>query len=417
MRILLCHNYYQQPGGEDQSFAAEVALLESRGHAVMRYTVHNDVIKRMRLLNVGMRTLWSRQTYRDLRELIRNVRPDVMHCTNIFPLISPSAYYAARDEDVPVVQSLRNYRLLCPRALLMREGRICEDCLHRRLAWPGIRHGCYRNSRLATAVTAGMTTVHRFFGTWTRLVDLYFTLTEAARQKFIEGGFPPDKIVVKPNFLDPDPGTGNGDGGYAVFVGRLSAEKGITTLLDCWSELKVPLPLRIIGDGPLAPQVQQAAATNDAITWLRHQPQETVLSQIGGASLLVMPSLSYETFGRAIIEAFAKGTPVVASRLGAMAELVEDGRTGLHFEAGNAADLAGKIEQLLAEPVRLAEMRHAARREYETKYTAEPNYQRLMHIYDQAGARTRGESGRWPAEIFREPDRRVEQTPQPIQSP
>lgn len=165
MKVLLCHNYYQQPGGEDVSFAAEASLLESRGHAVIRHTVHNDVINQMRRLDLAARTLWNRETYRELRSLIRNLRPDVMHCTNIFPLISPSAYYAARDEDVPVVQSLRNYRLMCPKGLLMRKGRICESCLHRRLAWPGIPRGCYRDSYSATAVTAGMTAIHRLLGT------------------------------------------------------------------------------------------------------------------------------------------------------------------------------------------------------------------------------------------------------------
>jgi len=417
MKILLCHNYYQQPGGEDLSFAAEVSLLESRGHTVTRYTVHDDVIDQMRRLEVAARTLWNRQTYRELRTLIRRERPAVVHCTNIFPLISPAAYYAARHEGVPVVQSLRNYRLMCPKALLMRKGSICEACLHRRLAWPGIWHACYRNSRLGSAVVAGMATVHRMLGTWKRAVDLYFTLTESARHKFIEGGFPPEKILVKPNFLDPDPGAGDGKGGYAVFVGRLSAEKGIATLLECWNEFKVPLPLKIIGDGPLAPQVQQAATTNNAITWLRGQPHENVLSEIGDATHLVMPSLCYETFGRTIIEAFAKGTPAIVSRLGAMAELVDDGRTGLHFEAGNAADLANRIELLLADPVRLAEMRLAARCEYKTKYTADRNYQLLMHIYDQAGATARGESTRRPVGICRESDRPVERPPEPTDSP
>jgi len=261
-----------------------------------------------------------------------------------------------------------------------------------------------------------MVSIHRLFGTWTRLVDQYFTLTEAARQKFIEGGFPPERILVKPNFLDPDPGIGKGDGGYAVFVGRLSAEKGVAALLECWTEFQVPLPLRIIGDGPLASQVQEAAAHNDAITWLGHQTRENVLTEVGNATFLVMPSLWYETFGRTIIEAFARGTPVIASGLGAMAELVDDGRAGLHFQAGNASDLASKIQQLLSDPARLSAMREAARRDYVSKYTAEPNYKLLLQIYDQARIGSRGKHVQRSTRTSRKFDQHAEHS-QPKQSP
>lgn len=384
MKILLCHNHYQQPGGEDQSFAAEADLLESRGHEVLRYTVHNDSIEGMSRREVARRTLWSRETYAALRTLIRRARPDVMHCTNTFPLISPSAYAAARAESVPVVQSLRNYRLMCPNALFLREGRVCEDCLGKLVAWPGIRHGCYRGSRAGSAVVAGLSAVHRLLGTWTRGVDLYFTLTEFARRKFIEGGLPAEKIVVKPNFVAPDPGAGTGRGGYAIFVGRLSAEKGIDTLLAAWSRPEMELPLKIVGDGPLADQVAAAARENPRIEWLGRRPIHAVLPLIGEAACLLMPSVWYETFGRTIIEAYAKGTPVVVSRLGAMEELVDDGRTGRLFAPGDAADLAAKVRQLLADPQRLGRMREAARDEYLDRYTAGPNHDMLMAIYERA---------------------------------
>jgi glycosyltransferase involved in cell wall biosynthesis len=384
MRILLCHAYYQQPGGEDQSFEAEAKLLESRGHEVRRYTCRNDEIAKLSPLAVAAKTLWNRTTHRELTGLIREFQPEVLHCTNTFPLMSPSVYYAARALNVPVVQSLRNYRQLCPSGLLLREGAACEDCLGKWVATRGIRHGCYRGSRLATAVVAGMTSLHRLLGTWSNAVDRYFTLTEFAKSRFVAAGWQADKIAVKPNFIDPDPGWGRGEGGYAVFVGRLSAEKGIATLLAAWRRIGNTLPLKIIGDGPLREEVQHFAQEHPHVELLGHRPLGEVLEIIGNASCLVMPSIWYETFGRTIIEAFAKGTPVIASRLGAMQELVDDGSTGLLFAPGDADDLAAKVRQLQADDELRHSLRVAARREYERRFTAEPNHQMLLEIYQQA---------------------------------
>jgi glycosyltransferase involved in cell wall biosynthesis len=307
-----------------------------------------------------------------------------MHCTNTFPLISPSAYYAARSQGVAVVQSLRNYRQLCPGGLLLRDSAVCEDCLGKWFAAPAVRHGCYRGSRMASAVVAGMTTWHRMLGTWSSAVDLYFTLTEFAKSRFVAAGWPAEKIVVKPNFIDPDPGIGSGDGGYAVFVGRLSPEKGVGTLLEAWRKLESPLPLKIIGQGPLAEEVQRFSQEHPHVELLGQKPLAEVLQIIGRASFLVMPSIWYETFGRTIIEAFAKGTPVIASRLGAMAELVDDGSTGLLFTPGDADDLAGKVHQLKVNPEQRQALRRAARSEYERHYTADLNHEQLLAIYQRA---------------------------------
>jgi hypothetical protein len=224
LKVLFCHNFYQQSGGEDLCFAAEASLLEAHGHQVLRFTRHNDAIARMSRFEVAGLAIWNRDTFHELRKLIRRERPTVMHCTNIFPLISPAAYYAARAEGVPIVQSLRNYRLFCLNACFLRNDRVCEDCLGKGIPWPGVLHGCYRSSRTASAVVAAMLSLHRVMRTWTRMVDRYFTLTEFSRQKFIQGGLPAKLIAVKPNFIDPDPGPGRGQGGYAVFIGRLSPE-------------------------------------------------------------------------------------------------------------------------------------------------------------------------------------------------
>ena len=334
---------------------------------------------------VAARTLWNRETFHALRELIRRERPSVMHCTNTFPLISPAAYYAAQAEGLTIVQSLRNYRFFCLNASFLRKDHICEECLGRKVALPGIVHGCYRSSRTASTVVAAMSSLHRIMRTWTRSVHRYFTPTKFSRQKFLAGGLPADQLAVKSNFVHPDPGAGEGRGGYAVFVGRLSPEKGVATLLSTWPRLAPKLPLKIIGDGPLAEKVRIAENETAGIDWLGRRPAREVLAILGGAVCLVMPSIWYETFGRTIIESFAKGTPVVASRLGAMAELVHDGRTGFLFEPDNPKDLTRKIIQLVDDPGKLAQMRRAARRQYEEKYTAETNYQMLMAIYKDAG--------------------------------
>ncbi len=385
MKILLCHNYYQQPGGEDRVFAAEGSLLESHGHDVLRYTRHNDGIETMGRADLLRRTLWNAEVYEDLRHLIRRHRPQVMHCHNTFPLLSPSTYQAARDEGVPVVQTLHNYRLLCLNAMLYRDGQPCEDCLGRTVAWPGVRHACYRDSRAASAATAAMLLWHRARRTWLKAVDHYVALCQFSRQKFLEAGFPAEKISVKPNFAHPDRGAGRG-GDYALFVGRLTPEKGLHTLLSAWSRLHAQIPLRILGDGPWAPRVAEAAAADPRISWLGHRPPDDVHAAMRGAACLVMPSQWYETFGLTIIESFAAGTPVIASRLGAMCELVDDHRTGLHFTPGDAADLAAKVEMLWDDRARLATMRCAARQEYERRYTAEVNYRLLLEVYRRAGA-------------------------------
>jgi glycosyltransferase involved in cell wall biosynthesis len=384
MKILLCHNYYQHRGGEDESFDDEAALLKAYGHDVLQYTLHNDDIERMGWLETARRTLWNDQVYDELRGLIHRERPAVMHCTNTFPLLSAAALHAAWDEKTPVVQALRNYRLFCLNSFFLRNGAVCESCLGKTLPWPGVLHGCYRDSRAASAVVAAMFHVRRSMKTWTRTVSLFFTLTEFSRQKFIQGGLPAERIVVKPNFVLPDPGPSDGAGRGAVFVGRLSVEKGIDTLLAAWSRLGADVPLTIIGDGPLAETVQRAARQDPRITWLGRKPRDEVLAVLGGAACLIMPSVWYETFGRTIMEAFAKGTPVIASRLGAMEEVVEDGQTGMHFTPGDPDDLAAKVRRLWDDSAQRSAMRSAARLEYEAKYTAQRNYELLMAIYARA---------------------------------
>ncbi|AEN73885.1 glycosyl transferase group 1 [Rhodothermus marinus SG0.5JP17-172] len=389
MRVLIVHNHYTQPGGEDAVFEAEKALLERMGHEVIPFVEDNARLKGMNPLKAALNAVWSREAQEKLRRLIRETKPDVAHFHNTFLMISPAAYYACKEEGVPVVQTLHNYRLLCVNALFFREGRVCEDCLGR-LPWRGVVRGCYRGSPLASGVVAAMLTTHRALGTWARGVDVYIALTEFARRKFMEGGLPAEKIVVKPNFVHPDPGPGEGKGGYALFVGRLSPEKGIRTLLRAWERLGGRVPLKVVGDGPLAEEVRGAAGRLPGVEWLGRKAQEEVYALMGDAAFLVFPSEWYEGFPMVIAEALARGVPILATPLGSQGSIVDHGRTGLLFRPGDPEDLAEKVEWAWTHPNDLREMGREARREYEQKYTAEKNYEILMDIYERARATASG---------------------------
>ena len=310
MKVALVHNRYQQHGGEDAAVAAEAALLEAHGHRVVRYTLDNDGIARLGRARLVRATLWNDAAHGELRELLGAARPAVAHFHNTFPLVSPAAYYAARDAGVPVVQTLHNFRLVCPNALLYRDGHPCEECVGRAVPWPGVVHACYRQSRAASAVTAAMLATHRALGTWQNAVDVYIALTNFARAKFIEGGLPAERLAVVPNFLAADPGAGSHAGRFALFVGRLSPEKGLGTLLTAWRALAGALPLKIVGSGPLEATLDRTVPGTE---WLGRQSAENVLALMREAAFLVVPSECYEGMPMAVVEAFASGLPVVAS--------------------------------------------------------------------------------------------------------
>lgn len=392
--VLLVHNYCQQQNlsGENVCYEAEGKLLERHGHRVVRYERHSDDIDVAGIrdrLSVASEVIWSRRTLHELRELIGKTRPDVVHVHNWFPLVSPSVYQACHELGVPVVQTLHNFRLICPSALLFREGRVCRDCVGKPLPLPGVVHGCYRGSRSASAAVAAMLATHRLRATWTRQVTLFVTPSEFARRQMIDGGLPADRIVVKPNFVEPDLGPGRHDGGYALFVGLLGPGKGVGTLLDAWERAGQRLPLRVVGDGPLAPLVASAADRNPAVRFLGRKPLDDVYALMGEATVLIFPSDGYETFGRVVAEAFARGTPVVAARHGPAADLVEDGRTGLHFRPGDANDLARTVEAIVDDPGRLRAMSELARRAYLERYTAARNYELMLEVYASAIERAR----------------------------
>ncbi len=359
-------------------------MLRAEGHTVETIHINNAQIESAGKIHVAIQSLWSSNSYDLVDRKLQETKFDVLHVQNFFPLLSPSVYYAAKKHGVAVVQTLRNYRLLCPNVYFFRDGHVCEDCMGKVFKYPGVLHGCYRGSRMASAAVAAMTAFHTIKGTWLNAVDLYIALTDFVRDKFIEGGFPPDKLVVKSNIVFPDPGCGDGEGGYALFVGRLSPEKGLETLLQAWKLLKRDWTLKIVGEGPLSPLVEAFCAERGEVEWLGALSRADIGRVMGAAKVLVFPSEWYETFGRVAIESFAAGTPVIASRLGAMAEVGEAMRTGLLFNPGDPEDLAEKLSWILDNPVQVAAMRVAARERYETKYTMHENCRVLIQAYDTA---------------------------------
>lgn len=393
LKIISVHNRYVQPGGEDQVFESEARLLNEYGHQVTQVqeqtTYPDGVVKK---LGVAVDCIWSRRWHREFRQMLQTSRPDVVHIHNFFPLISPSVYYACRREGVPVVQTLHNYRLLCSSAEFYRDGKVCEECLHHGLR-RGVRYGCYQGSRMGTAALSLMLGVHRRLRTWNDMVDCYIALTEFARQKMIDGGLPADRIRVKPNFVLPDPGTRltdprERDGEYALFVGRLVQAKGVLSMMKAWKQMPRHVPLMIAGDGPCREQIESELKDGKlpSLTYLGRLSRPDTLATMKKARFLIFPSEWYEGFPVTIAEAFACGVPVVASRLGAMQEIIADGMTGLHFEAGNVEDLRRKAEWAWEHPAEMQEMGRRGRREFERKYMAEQNIRMLEEAYEFAMA-------------------------------
>jgi glycosyltransferase involved in cell wall biosynthesis len=332
-------------------------------------------------LAVSKATIWNSASYRRLRALFRTESPDVAHFHNTFPLLSPAAYYAARAEGVAVVQTLHNFRLVCANAMLYRDGHHCHDCIDRALPFGAVVHACYRGSRAASAVAAGMLVTHRALGTWRRAVTKYVALTAFARDTFIAGGLPADRIAIKPNTLADDPGVGTHQGGYALYVGRLSVEKGVDQLLNAWRLLPTPFKLVVAGSGPL-----ERSPWRDLphVTWLGQQPQERVLELMRDASFLVFPSRLYEGCPVTLVQAFATGLPVVASRHGSIGEIVADGATGWHVQPGDLSSIVTAVERAIANQGERERRGAQARAEFVAKYTAEANYRTLMAIYSDA---------------------------------
>lgn len=388
MKLLILHNRYRLAGGEDQVVQAEKSLLETNGHNVIILEENNlSIVNIWDTLAAAGGAIYSFASKQRVLAEIKRFSPEIVHVHNFFPLLSPAVYDACYSAGVPVIQTLHNYRLACPKAMPFRDGKICEDCIGTLIPWSSVVHGCYRNSHIQSSVVAAMTTWHRLKGTWHKRVNAYIVLTKFQKEKMIQAGLPADKIYIKPNFVfhTNDKESNNQYGGYLLFVGRLSEEKGVSTLIDAYIHHNISIPLKIVGDGPLRQvlenKVQKAGYAN-LIEFLGHQDKSIVISLMKNANFLVFPSIWYEGFPLTILEAFASGLPVLASKLGSLAEIVEDQVTGLHFEAGNHQDLANKINWAITHPENMNIFGNNARFIYDSKYTSTVNYKQLMSIYN-----------------------------------
>jgi glycosyltransferase involved in cell wall biosynthesis len=378
MRIIVAHNAYQHRGGEDSVVDSEVELLRSRGHEVEIYSRSNDDIVRISSLSLAYQTMWSNRTVLDLSQRFQSFRPDILHVHNTFPLISPSLYWVAASHRVPVIQTLHNFRLMCLNALYLRNGVVCEDCVGKS-TWRGVVRKCYRNSYAASTVLSSMLTLHKGFGTYNRKITRFIALNNFCKEKFVEAGLPRERVFVKPNFVDVPDSVESERNGF-LYVGRLSKEKGLDVLARASHEFDGACSVSVVGEGP----ERDILGACETIRMLGPLPSRDVLALMRRSSALVVPSVWYENFPRTIVEAFACGLPVIASRLGALASIVEEGQTGLLFDPGDSSSLAERMNWAMNHPREMAQMGLLARRRFENEFSAEPNYRRLVEIYHGA---------------------------------
>jgi len=395
VKILLLHNYHRSgsSSGDDVIFRQETELLKKKGHEVIKFNPCNDEFARggiLKKLSIAIQIPWSFRYAKRIRDIVIKETPHIVHVHNFFPLLSPSVYHALKARNVPVVQTLHDFRFLCAIAFFMRDGRICEECKDFSV-FRSVRYGCFRHSRLQSLPVALMMKLHNILKTFKEKIDAYICLTEFQKKIFTDAGYPEEKIFIKPNLVeDTFTGRSNKIGDYLVFIGRLGEEKGLRTLIEAWRWLP-DIPLKVIGDGPDASAFKTLVSSLKIrnIEFLGYLPHNKSMDILDNARFLVMPSIWYETFGLVIVEAFSHYKPVIASNLGAMAELVTEARTGLLFEPGNAEDLARKVQWLWNNPEECLRLGLNARREYEERYTPEKNYEMLISIYEEVLKRKR----------------------------
>ncbi len=369
-------------------FEAEKALLNARGHEVAEFTRHSDEIRVQGAFGTARGAVtvpWNPWMARAMRRKMECFRPDVVHVHNTFPLISPSIFHAIYRRATCVL-TLHNYRLFCPAAIPIRGGKVCTDCIDRRSAWPAVRHGCYRKSRLATLPLAFSVGLHRALGTWKHHVDGFIALSNFQRSLMTASGLPEIKVHVKPNFYPGKPSVvpWSERVPYVVFAGRLSEEKGVKTLLHAWRLWGADAPeLRLVGEGELRLTLQHMAE-GLSVRFMGQLSGVEAESQIAGARLLVLPSESFEGFPMVVREAFAFGTPVALSNLGPLPSIVQHGISGVVFVAANPDSLLNEVRAAWQTPSLLERLSQGARMEFETKYTEDNNYATLIDIYQHA---------------------------------
>lgn len=405
MKILLVHNFYGStaPSGENTVYISERELLRGNGHHVIEFARHSDEIRNEGFLGAvkgAFTTPWNPFSMRSLRSFLEKEQPEIMHVHNTFPLLSPSIFHATRGLKTATVLALHNYRTFCAAGIPMRGSHACTECLERGTVFPALKHGCYRQSRLATFPLATMIALHRKLGTWSKHVDAFIALTEFQQNKMTEAGLRCESVYVKPNFYfnPPDPLPWEKREPKAVYIGRLGVEKGVKILIDAWTMWASEAPhLEIIGDGPEKSVLQEYIKGNgleEKVSFLGYLNSSEVQKQLATARLLVLPSLSFEGFPMAIPEAFALGVPVAASNIGAIPSIIKDNENGILFKPGDSSTLYRAVKEIWDRSSWLSSLGQAARQEYDRKYTAEANYEILMEIYQKAMERKKSKGHR-----------------------
>lgn len=381
-RVLLVHNYYKIPGGEDTVVENERRLLEEHGHNVFLYTRSNQEMENFSIVQkflLPFTSIFSLRTYREVKKVIAEKKIDIVHVHNTLSLISPSVYYAAFACKKPIVQTIHNFRLLCPAATFLRQGQVCEDCVKRGLGC-AVRYACYRDSRLQSLMSVIILKLHRVFGTYRRL--FYICLTEFNKEKLLllnrkgKEQIKEKQVFVKPNFVNiPSIKLASKKEQY-LYIGRLEQLKGIHILLEAWRELPEK-KLLICGSGPKEDWVHEYVEKHhmDQVVLMGQCQREKVLQLLAESKALIVPSVCYEGQPMVILESYAMGTPVIASDLGNVGDMVESGKTGLTFASGDAKALVGAVKQMEGQED------WDTGSVYKKKYTEERNYEILREIY------------------------------------
>lgn len=374
----MVHNYYRSRGGEDAVFEREVSLLRKNGIDVVTHTATNASFEPSKDFS---KLIWNRGENSALQKIIQRERPDIAHFHNLHFVFSQSVYWAAKRNRLPIVETIHNYRPLCPAATLFRAGETCQKCVAKAVPWPAVWHRCYQGSTLYSAAMAATHFSQHVLASRARCVDLHIALTQFQKTKLVEGGFNPERIVVKPNGLEVDPNPGRGGGGYALYVGRLSAEKGVDRLIDLWINRGIDKRLIIVGDGPMSAELAAKVSKSHAIEMVGYKSQAEVSELMGDAQVLLVPSRWYEGFPAVIVEAFARGLPVVAEPIGSLVEIV--GGPGFLVPFSDGVMLEEVLERIERDAQNLGEFRKRCRVEYESKYASDIGAMLLIEVYSR----------------------------------
>lgn len=381
MKVLQVHNRYRQRGGEDAVVENTLAALARHGHEAQLFEADSSEMPDnfLQKAQSAVAAVWSRSARTRILETLQRERPDVVHVHNLYPLLSPSVLDACQSQGIPVVMTCHNFRLSCPIGIHFRKDAICEKCRGGHDYWCFFRN-C-RNNRIESAAYAMRNYVSGHLNLFEKNIDRFLCISVFLRDYLIESGFPAAKFDVVPNMIPiPETASHAAEGAYIAFLGRFSAEKGIEVLLD--AAAKVPhIPVRLAGGGPLEEALREKAPAN--VQFAGMMQKEELAAFYRGARCTVAPSVWYETFGLVAVEAMSHGIPVIASRIGGLAELVLDGETGLQFEAGDSAALAANMERLWSNPDEAARMGMAARAHVATEYSESRYVERLIAVYEE----------------------------------